>query len=509
MLAIALAIVPLVVTDVGATGGGDSFGPSDTHSSHPHPSQTFAFADGDHERVLIRGDTLGTDSAPVEATFVDPGTGRHARALVGDTVIVRAPVSSLASLDVIQVRSLMPHLDMILVRSARNEDAALLAHRLMPLVLDGTLRAAYPNLAFPHRLHSVDVPPNDPRYPGQFYFDEIEIEEAWAVTTGSADVTVLIADNGCDLQHPDLIEKLDPGFDPFDDDDDPSYEPGEGNEHGTACAGLVAASTDNDIDIAGTCPACRLRCARLLPADGEPVTVSSDVLTFNFAFEQNVDVVSNSWGFIDAIPVPGPLRDAIIDVQQNGRDGKGAVVAFASGNDSRNIDDDELLAVPGILGVGAVNNLGELTQFSNRGASVDVVAPTGTITTDISGPEGADPGDVTAQFGGTSSACPIAAGVAALVIAHRPDLTADEVNRAMQNTARQSAFATPNADDHDDSYGFGLVQPFAAITFFDEEPPPEPPSGCTCDTSHPMMGGGFLALLFVVTRRSSRRSFAA
>jgi predicted acylesterase/phospholipase RssA len=48
-------------------------------------------------------------------------------------------------------------------------------------------------------------------------------------------------DNGCDLQHPDLVKKLDLGRDVVDGDDDPSFAPGvEGNNHGTACAGLIA-----------------------------------------------------------------------------------------------------------------------------------------------------------------------------------------------------------------------------------------------------------------------------
>jgi serine protease len=509
-------------------------------SGHAQTDHVFAFSDGGAVYLVERGPIRGRTNAPVPGTFHDPATGRRAPVLIGKGVIVTrgsgassaaAEGDVLGRLELEVVEVLSARLDMLLVESARDEDALELTARLAPALHAGIFDLVYPDLAFRHRLHGI--PPNDPRYGAQFYLDKIDIEDAWAITMGSADVTVLVADNGCDLLHPDLVAKMDPGFDPWDGDDDPSYEDGPGNEHGTACAGIIAASTDNGTDIAGTCPECRLRCARLLPADGELVNVSADVLTFDFAFRADVDIVSNSWGFVDAIPVPRPLKDAIIDVQQNGRGGRGAVVAFASGNDSREIRDDELLAVPGVLGVGAVNNLGELTQFSNRGRSVDVVAPTGTITTDISGPGGADPGDVTTRFGGTSSACPVVAGVAGLLLAHRPELTADQVNDAIVGTARQSIFATPDAQGHDDEYGYGLVQPAAALAYYDEEEPPPPPlEGCACGSAGGPRGGapprsqvggalllGLLALLARsvlpggarrrIVRRSGRRSAAA
>lgn len=463
-------------------------------------SRAFPFNDGARALSLVRGPARGRDDAPVAGWLVDVATGRRAAVLVGHTVIARVDDEGFPGADVRVVRALMPSLGMVLVESTRappfQEDAAELAARI-----DG-----YPNLAFRQRALAVPFVPDDPRYPSQFYLDEIGIEDAWGISVGDAAVEVLVADNGCDLAHPDLIDKMLPGFDPFDDDGDPSFEAGPSNEHGTACAGIIAASTNNGTDIAGTCPNCRLRCARLLPADGEVSTVASDVLTFQFALETDVDIVSNSWGFVDAIPVPAPLRDAIIEVNTSGRGGLGAIVVFASGNDSRLISDDELLAVPGVVGVGAVNNLGELTQFSNGGGAVDVVAPTGSITTDISGAGGADPGDVTASFGGTSSACPVVAGVIGLLLAKDPSLTAAQVTDALTGTARQSIFALPADDGHDDFYGFGLVQPAAALAFFDPVIPGDtpPPGGCTCaSASTAPVGLALLAL--AVTRRLRRR----
>src|SRR5690606_17456671 len=148
--------------------------------------------------------------------------------------------------------------------------------------------------------------PTDPRWGGQWYFQNLGMPEAWGITRGAPSTSIVVVDTGCDLGHPDLEGKLDPGRDVVDGDDDPSFVPGEpGAAHGTACAGLIAAETDNDEGIAGGCPECRLRCVRMLSEQGTPI--SADVEAFQFALEVDAAVVSNSWGFVDPIPAPAPL----------------------------------------------------------------------------------------------------------------------------------------------------------------------------------------------------------
>jgi serine protease len=433
--------------------------------------------------------------------YVDPATGRSAPATIDDTAIVQlepgVTVDDVATQQGLTIRRpLMPSIGLWLIAGAAGEDGVDVAARLIDA--DG-VHEAFPNLALRHRIADVAPPfvPDDPRYPSQFFLDELRMEDAWAFSVGSADVRIAVVDNGCDLVHLDLADKFDPGHDVITDDEDPSYTPGaQGNEHGTACAGLVGALTNNNLDVAGACPLCRLSCTRLLPAASEPVPLDADVRAFEHALQDDVDVVSNSWGFIDAIPVPRVLAEAIVNVQQNGRGGRGAVVVFASGNDSREIGDDELLAVPGVLGVGATNNLGELTQFSNRGRSVDVVAPTGTVTTDITGRDGGADGDVTFQFGGTSSACPLVAGIAGLMLSAAPELTADDVTALLERTAEPSPFARPDADGHDLEYGFGLVRADLALAAVIGDDGTEPPSS----TSEPAAGcwGGGTATAWAV-----------
>lgn len=421
------------------------------------------------------------------------------------------------------------------VDASGGRDGLALAARLASATGPGApLVDAIPDWILLHEARSIDIPPNDPRYSGQWFFSRIEMEAAWQQSIGDESVTVVVVDTGCDGEHPDLVAKLDPGRDVRDGDDDPTPPDGPGAEHGTACAGLVGAETDNGIGIAGACPMCRIRCVRLLSGMASETSISADIAAFQFALDVDAAVVSNSWGFVNATPIPASLRAIIERVADDGRGGRGALVLFAAGNDDRELFDYELNAVRGVITVGAVNNFDEVTAFSNRGASVALVAPTGTLTTDISGPGGADPGDYTASFGGTSSACPIAAGVAGLLVSAAPDASRDEVADALVSTARQSIFATPDEAGHDLYYGYGRIDPAAALRrILGEEPTPdagvdagaeddagthepdagvtepeEPSGGCSCRVAQPIDGAVWLLALVLFARRarSSHRS---
>lgn len=397
---------------------------------------------------------------------------RHYEAELGDGVVATlgaaATDAALGALGVEVGRALMPSARLVLLRAVSPDDRA--AHDSLALAARlgsaprGIVASAMPDLWLPHERH-FDVPPDDPRYGGQWYFDTIGIEGAWARSSGAASVTVAVVDDGCDLAHPDLAAHMLPGYDAIDDDDDPSYIPGAtGNSHGTACAGLVAAVGDNAIGIAGACPECTLRCVRLLPGAGGLVPLSADVAAFDFILTSGSAVASNSWGFASGVPAPGPLVTAITTTIREGRGGLGTVVVFAAGNDDAVIDDDEVQATLGVVNVGAINQFDEAAPFSNNGPSLSLVAPTGTLTTDISGPDGDDAGDYTSSFGGTSSACPIVAGVAALLVAARPGAPGADVRSTLISTVRRAPFATPDADGHDLLYGYGIIDPTAALT---------------------------------------------
>lgn len=400
-----------------------------------------------------------TITHPLGATF-QAAVDAHALVRVAEGVDAE---EVLRALDLVVVREVSRRLRAYRVIDGRGEsDGLALAARLAAHTGPGQpLVDAIADWQLLHRTHAIAVPPNDARYSGQWYFDRIHIEDAWRISSGDPETTIVIVDSGCDATHPDLAPKLDPGRDVIDDDDDPT--PTNGNEHGTACAGLAAAATDNAIGVAGACPECRLRCVRLLADRDTPIPLSADVAAFQFALDVEAEIVSNSWGFVQSVAVPSALRDIIEAVIEEGRHGLGGLVLFASGNDDRELQNYEIHAIPGVINVGAVNNFDEVTAYTNHGDSVDIVSPTGTLSTDIVGPDGADPGDYLANFSGTSSACPIVAGVLGLLVSAAPNERGQALSDALIETATQSIFATPDEDGHDPYYGFGRVVPEAAL----------------------------------------------
>lgn len=416
------------------------------------------------------------------------------------------------------VREIFPARRMWLVTDAlgfRDGDALAAALASQPGVAFAEV-----DLLVPRTKANLPVPPNDPRYGGQWYLKRIGIEGAWALSTGASTVTIQVIDNGCDLTHPDLAPHILQGFNALDGGSDPQVtETGSGSGHGTACAGIVGAVGNNGIGIAGTCPECMVRCVRMLDQNGASVPISADVEAMRFALaHDDVAVVSNSWAFTTSMPVPLSLKTAIQDVSHLARGGKGALVVFAAGNENRELQPGELYSIPEVLTVGAINNFDEAASFSNHGAELDLTAPTGSNTLDPVGDAGDQPGDYTTQFGGTSAACPVVAGVAGLLFAAKPEATADEVRVALVTTARPAPFATPDVNGHDNLYGFGIVDPKAALqkllgivpdagTPADSGMPVEdagigpvdPPKGCGCG-----VGGAPLWLLAALLLR--RRS---
>lgn len=481
------------------------------------PVDVTHFRDGDTWRSARR---LGTASSGRRLVSLDTAEGSF-DAEVGRNVIaaLRTDVSSLEGVEV--VRPLWPERALFLVRSTNPvEDGLGLAGRLSA---HPDVAWAAPDFFFAHQLSDFPIPPNDPRYQGQWYLRKLNVEGAWRITAGDPSVTVAVVDNGCDLMHPDLVTNLRPGRDVVDGDADPSPGgSGSGANHGTACAGIIAGEGNNAIGISGVCPRCTIRCIRMLAERGQMVPVSADVDAFRAALDFDVAVVSNSWGFVQSIPVPAALATAIREVATRNRGGRGALVIFAAGNDNRVLAPNELHSLPEVVTVGAVNSFDELAPFSNRGLALDVTAPTGTFTTDLSGPAGEDPGDYTSLFGGTSAACPVVAGVAGLLVSAQPDAGRVELERYLIGTTRPAPFARPDGG-HDIEYGFGIVDATRALeratgredagvvvdAGVDAGPvmvTPLPPSlgpatGCGCSSSGP---GWLLAVLLLAVLGSRR-----
>jgi len=350
---------------------------------------------------------------------------------------------------------------------------------------------AAPNIAFNPK-PCGQIMPNDEYFSMQWHLHntgqlvgttnvDINAPEAWEITTGDPNIVVAVLDTGVDTSHPDLVNNLVPGYDFRDNDDLPDPVGGQASAHGTNCAGLIAAEGNNSIGVVGVTWKCKIMPIRTYIWGGWGDTPESEIATaIRWSATHGADILSNSW--VDNIPLP-IIHSAFVDVTQPGgmgREGKGCIVFAAFGNRNRK----EALppaSFPEVVAVGATDANDLRCYYSNYGPELDIVAPSGPgytegdwrrtgkewpWTTDISGYRGwnNDPYvdwasilDYTGM-GGTSGACPVAAGVAALLLSIEPELTNDEVRHFLTRSAKD--LGEPGRDDY---YGWGRVDARAAL----------------------------------------------
>ena len=374
---------------------------------------------------------------------------------------------------------------------------------------------AFPDVELPIRSASEVDPADfdDPGRGGQWYLDDLSMDELLAVSLGDPSTRVAVIDSGIDIGHSDLVDAVDAPYDAFSDDDDPSPDPGEYcpegstgicDEHGTAVSGVVAARADNGTGIVGMCPQCTLVPIKLLGEGGGSNTLAVDIRAFEHAIAQDVAVINNSWGFTQPMAVPATLAAVIERAATEPRDGKGALVVFAAGNDDREIEPDELQAMDAVLCVAAVDSYGNPTNYTNYGDPIDVAAPSATVT--IAPEEG-----MIDNFGGTSAAAPVASGLAAWAVSVDPSLTAVELKALLIDTAEPSPLVTHDENGHNDYFGYGLIDALAVRDALVQAQDTgggteEPGGGCGCATAAasgrvPVVGGLLLLLLPLVVRR--------
>jgi subtilisin-like proprotein convertase family protein len=352
-------------------------------------------------------------------------------------------------------------------------------------------------------------------------------EGAWQILNhpGSPDVVVGVTDDGCRLDHGDfdspdkfatwgyfegnaLITEGSPGA-----DRSKMYQPGA--NHGTACAGVIAAEADAALTV-GAAPGCRL-----LPikweSDGPSLLISDSkfLAALNFMADK-VDVVSNSWGNSPDMNFSTPVLNRVRQLSETGgRRGRGIVFLFAAGNENcpiqhtGNLDipftdgwnatmtswigvetsrvfEHNLTSIPGVMHVAALASHAQRSHYSNYGTGIGICAPSNNVHEyrrmpvtglGITTARGTQVGSITDTFGGTSSATPLVAGIAALVISANPDLTALEVIGVLQQTAAkdldmQRYPRTPPAPfDPDTSWDISPAPPFDAGAFQDVNSP--------------------------------------
>lgn len=333
-------------------------------------------------------------------------------------------------------------------------------------------------------------PPNDPEFGAQWHLHNVQglgsirALDAWAHTTGDPRTVVAIFDTGFDQGHPDLVPNLVGGFDAIGDDDDPEAECGSSPDgagraascperrpyresHGTAVSGLVGAVGNNGIGGIGVCPECSLYHVRLLGGVG--MRVSTSARAFNRAEREGAWIINNSWGPVltQFFPLAESEREVFDRITTWGRGGKGVVLVFAAGNDFfMPADTNPYAAHPGVITVAASTQIDDFACYSNYGNVIAIAGPSqgcfrgegGIGTSDYRGEEGYADGDFTYDFGGTSAASPIIAGVTGLILSANPELTAEQVRLILQRTAEK---IIANQNPWEQQFGLNLVEEFA------------------------------------------------
>ncbi|MEZ0326094.1 MAG: S8 family peptidase [Fimbriimonas sp.] len=269
--------------------------------------------------------------------------------------------------------------------------------------------------AEPNGIWKADSSVNDPLYSKQYSGPKMKLPSAWDLTFSNDKVVVAILDTGVDYNHPDLAGKVIKGHDWINDDDDPFDD----NSHGTHCAGIAAAKTNNGVGIAGMGYNSSILAIKVLSGGGSGSweAVASGILE---AANSKADIISLSLGGAFASQV---AEDAIKVAWS-----KGVLIFAASGNDG-SASPHYPGAFVNCIAVGASDQNDLRAGFSNYGADwVDVAAPGVGILSTI-------PNNQYAEFDGTSMACPNAAGVASLVIAYsEKTMTNQEVRAIIENS---------------------------------------------------------------------------
>ena len=300
--------------------------------------------------------------------------------------------------------------------------------------------------------------PNDQYENLQWGLTPINAFRAWDISTGRHTVVVGVLDTGIDWNHPDLAPNIwndSNGYHgynfiannrlPMDDnvnsyDENGNFRAGTYTYHGTHVAGIVGAVINNNIGVAGMAQV-RLMAVKVMNDSGEgtDATVASGI---RWAVDNGANIITMSLG-VDGTSLT--LESAINYAASHG------VVAVAASGNSGSSFISYPAAYPGVIAVGATDNLDRRATFSNFGTGLDIMAPGVDIYSTMGG-------GGYQRLSGTSTAAPYVAGVAALMLSVNPVLTPVQIGAIINTTATDIS-----RTGYDTSTGWGIVNAFMSV----------------------------------------------
>ncbi|KFN02977.1 peptidase [Bacillus clarus] len=393
-----------------------------------------------------------------------------------------------------------------------------------------------------HQMHTYDLEiPRDEAYSKQWHLhthfrnteydsrSSTRCEDAWKLLGhfGSEDIVIGITDDGCKIDHPDFNSSNKfAGYGYFKDErlftnSDSDFQKQQMyikcKNHGTSCAGIVAAEVDAQFTV-GAAPGCRLLPIKWESKEEGLFISDSKLMTVLNYIADKIDILSNSWGRSPERTWPTQVLDKITELATTGgRRRKGIIFLWAAGNENCPIEHNalvevpytdgwengswigvkkaknfhhSLVGIPGVIFIGALSSTAQRSHYSNYGSGLSISAPSSnlheyfrmpvkgipitTATGSIPVLHGACiPENVTSRFGGTSSATPLVAGIAALTISANPQLSALEVVSILKSTASKNLNfegypkTPPSPFDRDISWDISPIPPFDKGTFID------------------------------------------
>jgi hypothetical protein len=261
---------------------------------------------------------------------------------------------------------------------------------------------------------------------------DIDADEAWdLVSNNGGYTTVAVFDGGFEPTHEDLAGNWNNMFNAVTNLPYNGAFVNSSDRHGVACAGTIAAVTNNGLGVASV----GNNLVQVMPVNIMAAVFSGGSFSTSSAIQINGinAAMANPTCVAISMSYSGSsysqaLNDAFIMARTTARGGKGILCFASSGNGSSGTATNYPAWYSSVWGVGATGSADTRSSFSNYGQICDISAPgSSIITTDRIGSDGYSSTSNYATVSGTSFSCPITAGCAALVAYRNSGLTADQI----------------------------------------------------------------------------------